>query len=54
MEPLGDPASGQSVQLIIKDERNIEIRVFAYTDMRQSGVPVIKLDRYEMDQTFNW
>ncbi len=54
IEPDTDPASGDAVRLIIRDSRGMELRVFAYSDLRDSGVPVIMLDRYEMDQVLSW
>jgi len=54
VEPDTDPATGDAVRLIIRDNRGMEIRVFAHSDLREAGIPVITLDRYEMDRVLSW
>jgi hypothetical protein len=49
-----DPAGGKAVQMIIRDGRGMEIRVFAHSDLQEAGVRVINLDNYEMDQVVSW
>ena len=49
-----DPAGGKAVQMIIRDSRGMEIRVFAHSDLQEAGVRVINLDDYEMDQVVTW